>query len=953
MAQIATGKARGEAASRGSRWPERGSPFGRTLAPYLVVIFGITSLLTMPVAFAQVQRSFLDLGFEQPVLTAPTPATGCYMQVDDSLLPGWSSAATTPSSTGLASGNCTPPPPLGTTGNLVEMWTTRFLNVVAREGRQFAELNAVFAGRLYQNVCVVQGEQVGWQLSHRGRSGTDVMSFNIDSSANQIMRGSTGTNGVGTVVAGSCGNGLVTGATCNAPTTTTVSDSSSTPTLTSGWADYTGTFTWNGTSGVHNFGFQAISSAGGNTSVGNLLDNIQVFLAPYTQLVGTATSGREDANTFFNVPLVTVVGNVQTAYTVNISVNTASSTAVLGTDYNTPSGTATFGITIPAGNYDGTCNTTGTANSSGTGPCSMFSAGITLIPNTVIQNNRTIVLSVVANPAIYTIASTTTCGGTATASINYTIIDDDVDLKTTKKASTAAPQAGVPFTYTVTYANNTAQPTIAPTTAHDVTAAISDTPPAGITFQSWTCQASNGAACPGGAVNGSTTGSGAISSTASGAGQVAGGAYLPAGNAAAGGLLTYTITAVANGTVCGAITNTSTIAVPSGFAQGTSVGSTFTSPATGGSADLTAQAVVDPICPSTLILNKETTGNAPSGGGPFNFTLSGTTQTTGTASTTTPNATVQVDGDTTTAGIQAFTIPPSAIGSNVTIQETALPANWSLQGATCTVAGNPVGSFAGSTYTLPSVAENTAYTCTFTNQALANVTLTKSGPATATRATNYQYTLTVTNGGVTPTAANVVVQDQLPGGVMATAVSGASCTNLNTAGALLTCTVAGPLGAGGSASFTLTVSAANAGAITNYAATNSTGNGSNPPSAPGASCNSPATTPPTSCANAPTTVSNAPNVSISKAFNPSPIISGGTSTLTITLANTQAGAVALTGLAFTDTFPAGMTVTSTPAGAQCGGSVTATNGNPGSVSLSGGSLAAGATCQIQVSVTAP
>ncbi|MBR0344062.1 MAG: hypothetical protein IJI03_02225, partial [Rudaea sp.] len=205
----------------------------------------IASLLAMPAAFAQVQRSFLDLGFEQPVLTAPTPASGCYMQVDDSQLPGWSSAATTPSSTGLASGNCTPPPPLGTTGNLVEMWTTRFLGVVAREGRQFAELNAVYAGRLYQNVCVVQGEKVGWQLSHRGRSGTDVMSFNVDSSANQIMQGSTGTNGAGTVVAGTCGNGLVTGATCNAPTTTTVTDSSATPTLTSGWADYSGTFTWN------------------------------------------------------------------------------------------------------------------------------------------------------------------------------------------------------------------------------------------------------------------------------------------------------------------------------------------------------------------------------------------------------------------------------------------------------------------------------------------------------------------------------------------------------------------------------------------------------------------------------------------------------------------------------------------------------------------------------------
>ena len=51
---------------------------------------------------------------------------------------------------------------------------------------------------------------------------------------------------------------------------------------------------------------------------------------------------------------------------------------------------------------------------------------------------------------------------------------------------------------------------------------------------------------------------------------------------------------------------------------------------------------------------------------------------------------------------------------------------------------------------------------------------------------------------------------------------------------------------------------------------------------------------------------------ISKAFSPTTIAAGATSALTFTLRNPAANTVALTGVGFTDTFPAGMTLASLP-----------------------------------------
>jgi len=91
-----------------------------------------------------------------------------------------------------------------------------------------------------------------------------------------------------------------------------------------------------------------------------------------------------------------------------------------------------------------------------------------------------------------------------------------------------------------------------------------------------------------------------------------------------------------------------------------------------------------------------------------------------------------------------------------------------------------------------------------------------------------------------------------------------------------------------------------------------------------------------------------PNVT--KSFSPAAIISGATSVMTITLTNPNTSA-AITGAAFNDIYPAGMTNTSNAnASTTCVGSVTAFN-NSNSVQLSGATIPANSSCTVTVNVT--
>jgi uncharacterized repeat protein (TIGR01451 family) len=86
---------------------------------------------------------------------------------------------------------------------------------------------------------------------------------------------------------------------------------------------------------------------------------------------------------------------------------------------------------------------------------------------------------------------------------------------------------------------------------------------------------------------------------------------------------------------------------------------------------------------------------------------------------------------------------------------------------------------------------------------------------------------------------------------------------------------------------------------------------------------------------------------IASSFSPSTILVNQTSSLAFTISNPNAG-TSLTGVGFTDSLPAGVTVVNASA-TVCGGTVTLTS--PGSISLSGATIAANAQCQFSVTVT--
>lgn len=92
---------------------------------------------------------------------------------------------------------------------------------------------------------------------------------------------------------------------------------------------------------------------------------------------------------------------------------------------------------------------------------------------------------------------------------------------------------------------------------------------------------------------------------------------------------------------------------------------------------------------------------------------------------------------------------------------------------------------------------------------------------------------------------------------------------------------------------------------------------------------------------------------VAKSFNPTTIADYGTTTLNITLTNPNAAAI--TGVAFTDTYPAtgGLANTSSLVLSNtCGGTNPGTSANGTTLTLSGGTIPASSSCSVSVQVTA-
>lgn len=486
---------------------------------------------------AQVQRSIVNPSFEL-AFTGTRAATlnGIFSRtdwiwVDAGEIPGWET--THPSVTnGCPAGNnntttaaytCTP----------IELWFNSFL-VTPAQGIVLAELNANTSSMLYQNVCLNNGETFNFNFAHRGRNGTDRARFQLTTSTTApitVMDVSTGTAGTGVINAG----GGATGTSATG--------------IANGWTRYAGAYTYTGTSGIVPMGFIAVSTSGGNLATGNLLDDLNISLKPYVDFIAATSSAVEGTQ---SAPQLRVSGVIpSTGLTVTLTI---SGTAAFGSDFDyTGASTLTFVtgnsttliVRIPAGNY---------SNASGG---NVFSLPFNIINDAVIENNETVSFGLPANSSAlpYVVANPSTCGGTVIQTHTLTIIDNDIDLRATKVSAAASPLIlGGTLAYTVTFANITPiTPTIAPLTAHDVTATLSDAAPTGLSFSAWSCTASGSAACP----------------AASGSGNISATAYLPQG-----GQLTYSViaqVATSTSTCAQLLTNTASIGTATSATSGASM----------------------------------------------------------------------------------------------------------------------------------------------------------------------------------------------------------------------------------------------------------------------------------------------------------------------------------------------------------------------------------------------
>ncbi|MDZ5698326.1 hypothetical protein [Chelativorans sp. M5D2P16] len=334
-------------------------------------------------AEAQIQRSFLNLGFEEP------QTCGDWVWLVSDSVPGWETTHP-PGGGHCGSGN----------GPLIELQQSGRHGFPARSGGQYAELNAnANASRIYQSVCLLPGDDIHWRFSHRGYSGTDVMEFKLgDGNSNQVVRVGTGNSGTGGIE--ECFvEGNISQNECHANPGP------------NGWYDYDGTLVWSGAAGTQQIGFEAISTADGNADLGNFLDDIQLTMHPVIELESDRSGVEHEPDAA--LPQLLVSGNVIAPLQVEVSVEVGGGTATLGDDFTTPSGTEDFTVVIDPGVYAG----------------DRIPLGMQIIDDALDEEFETIVIHLVERPNDYLLFSTQTCGDGARTTSVYTILDEHLELR--------------------------------------------------------------------------------------------------------------------------------------------------------------------------------------------------------------------------------------------------------------------------------------------------------------------------------------------------------------------------------------------------------------------------------------------------------------------------------------------------------------------------------------------
>lgn len=178
----------------------------------------VPALPLSPAAAEQSPSACVPVALENGSFENPIIAANNWASLLESTVPGWETSAT---------------------DNRIELWRSPFGNVPVPQGSQFAEINANQRATMFQDFATTPGETIRWQVQHRGRTGIDVMEVRL-----------------------------------GAPDTTLALQTTASTGLT--WTTYSGLYTVPAGQTTTRLAFVSISSANGNATFGNFIDDVSV-----------------------------------------------------------------------------------------------------------------------------------------------------------------------------------------------------------------------------------------------------------------------------------------------------------------------------------------------------------------------------------------------------------------------------------------------------------------------------------------------------------------------------------------------------------------------------------------------------------------------------------------------------------------------------------------------------
>ncbi|GDX51286.1 hypothetical protein LBMAG27_03330 [Bacteroidota bacterium] len=261
--------------------------------------------------------------------------------------------------------------PYGGLQHPMEIWSSGYSGVNAAPGlgNQYNEINCSENARIYQIICLVQGEKIDWSFYHRGRAGIDVTEFNVYDL--------TGSNKIQVF---------------------------ETATSTQDWKTYTGSSVFTGPTGFYQVSFEAMSSANDNPAVGNFLDGVNIAFHPMVEFIQPNYSGVEHVGN--NLPRIRLKGTVPEGG-MNLTFAIAGGTATPGIDFN-----LNTTLLIPEGEYSGSNSVA-------------FTLPLTIYDDELLEQDETVVVSIIGADAGGQLLDAN-CDGQSLLTSTYKIVNDDI-----------------------------------------------------------------------------------------------------------------------------------------------------------------------------------------------------------------------------------------------------------------------------------------------------------------------------------------------------------------------------------------------------------------------------------------------------------------------------------------------------------------------------------------------